>query len=193
MSGHHFEAKNYALRKSKDGVIVSFVVHPNDVTPELLNLPVGAQLMIGWKEFTEGGEANKRGTASSVEKSAPDLHGAGGGNIAQPQDVATPGARPKRAFKDLSLPEQAGIRCEDERFHQFLADKHSTVWFSRMTADRKMEMPPNHRAAKTVRELCGVTSRADFSTNPDAALFWCTLEGAYQRWLLTQQYAESIR
>ncbi len=53
MSGGNFEAKNYALRKSKDGVIVSFVVHPNDVDPALTSLPIGALVVIGWEEVVE--------------------------------------------------------------------------------------------------------------------------------------------
>lgn len=51
--GGNFEAINYALRKSKDGVIVSFVVHPNDVDAALTALPIGARIVIGWEEVVE--------------------------------------------------------------------------------------------------------------------------------------------
>lgn len=48
-----FEALKYALRQSKDGVIVSFVVHPNDVTDGLLALPIGTRMMVGWAEYKD--------------------------------------------------------------------------------------------------------------------------------------------
>ena len=53
MAQGNFEAKNYALRKSKDGVIVSFVVHPNDVEAAMTALPIGARVMIGWAEIED--------------------------------------------------------------------------------------------------------------------------------------------
>lgn len=37
------EALKYALRQTKDGVVVSFVIHPDDVTAELLADPIGAR------------------------------------------------------------------------------------------------------------------------------------------------------
>jgi hypothetical protein len=35
------EIKKYALRQSKDGYILSFVVHPSDITQDLMGAKIG--------------------------------------------------------------------------------------------------------------------------------------------------------
>jgi hypothetical protein len=35
------ELKLYAMRKSKDGIIISFVLHPDDVSQSLMRAPIG--------------------------------------------------------------------------------------------------------------------------------------------------------
>lgn len=35
------ELKKYSLRQSRDGVIISFVLHPNDVNLDLIQAPIG--------------------------------------------------------------------------------------------------------------------------------------------------------
>lgn len=35
------ELKKYAMRQSKDGMIISFVVHPNDINLDLIQSPIG--------------------------------------------------------------------------------------------------------------------------------------------------------
>ena len=42
-----FEAVKVALRQSKDGIVVSFVIHPNDVPTPLLSDSIGSRYMIG--------------------------------------------------------------------------------------------------------------------------------------------------
>lgn len=42
----HFEGVKYAFRQSKDGVIISFVVHPNEVPAELSTSAIGARWRI---------------------------------------------------------------------------------------------------------------------------------------------------
>ena len=42
----HCEMVKYAYRQTKDGVVVSFVVHPNDVPAELSASHIGARYMV---------------------------------------------------------------------------------------------------------------------------------------------------
>lgn len=35
------DLKKYAMRQSRDGVIVSFVIHPNDINLDLIQAPIG--------------------------------------------------------------------------------------------------------------------------------------------------------
>lgn len=49
----HCEMVMYAYRKNKDGVVVSFVVHPNDVPPELAAAHIGARFMVALVELAD--------------------------------------------------------------------------------------------------------------------------------------------
>ena len=51
MNALSFEAKRDAFRQSKDGIIVSFVVHPNDLTPELASAPLGTRYVVALAEI----------------------------------------------------------------------------------------------------------------------------------------------
>lgn len=62
----NFEGKKHAIRQTQDGWVVSFVVHPNDMTPEFAASPLGTRLMIGYAEI---GEDEQPKTAKVVDLS----------------------------------------------------------------------------------------------------------------------------
>src|SRR5262245_40660032 len=103
---HHFEALNYALRKSKDGIIVSFVVHPNDVSAELTALPIGARLKIAWTLADDEKPKVQADISASVSEPLP--------------------SKDRRKFHDLPLSQQCAMRCTEERFLKFLGDGYET-------------------------------------------------------------------
>lgn len=47
----HCEAKFYAFRKTKEGTIVSFVLHPQEVPDELATANIGARFMLAMVEI----------------------------------------------------------------------------------------------------------------------------------------------
>lgn len=51
----HFEAKKHSYRQTQDGVVVSFVIHPHDVTPEFAAAPLGTIFMVGYATPQENG------------------------------------------------------------------------------------------------------------------------------------------
>lgn len=171
MKDGHFEAKKHAYRQTQDGVVISFVVHPSDISEAMAMAALGTRFMVAFAEIGDdekpkGGDANTRG--NDPLKTPP-----------QDEHVATPGARLRRPFKELSLPEQAGMRCQDLLFREFITTR-DLGW--------KFE-----DAADFVRQYCGVKSRAELSTDRDAANRWRALESDYQSWVATHQYANSIR
>lgn len=178
MSHGSFEAINYALRKSKDGVIVSFVVHPNDVDQALTALPIGAIVNIEWSEADD----KPKEPATTSPQSAGGHARAEALTPERRSEIATQAAetrwKPKRKFSELSPTEQAGIRCNDAEFNRFLAETY-----------------PIHvgNASQTVRRLCGVTSRADFAIDEEATILWGELNRHYESWLLAQRYPEAAR
>lgn len=50
-SAIHCEMVKYAYRQTKDGVVVSFVVHPNDIPAELSASHIGARYMVALVEL----------------------------------------------------------------------------------------------------------------------------------------------
>ncbi|MDB5607742.1 MAG: hypothetical protein JWP25_4642 [Bradyrhizobium sp.] len=73
-------------------------------------------------------------------------------------------------WRDVQPSAQAGIRCADPRFREFLAKERG---FNTTTEDE---------AATVVRQLCQVNTRAAFSTNPAARTRWQALDNQYREW-----------
>ncbi len=182
MSEGNFEGLLHSMRRSKDGMVVSFVVQPNDISNDLLTLNIGARVMIGWSECTDAPKESHAARLITEKQVSANpvpprglMHCAANGGDAQ----ASPREpKQKRAFKDLSYPEQAGIRCGEIPFVEFL---------SLIDTGSGITDP-----AEYVRHYCGVKSRAELSTNRDALNKWRDLEIRYQNWLTERRYAESI-
>ena len=49
----HFEAKKYAYRQSRDGMVLSFILHPDDVPNELATAKIGQRYMIACAQIGE--------------------------------------------------------------------------------------------------------------------------------------------
>ena len=49
--GGAFEAKKHGYRQTQDGCVVSFVVHPNDISPEFAAAPLGTPFQVGYQEY----------------------------------------------------------------------------------------------------------------------------------------------
>lgn len=82
------------------------------------------------------------------------------------------GAGEKRSWSDLSLAQQAGIRCAEVAFQKFLRETGDMQ--SCNTADD---------AATYVRFICGVGSRREIENSLAARTKWQDLETRYQVWL----------
>jgi hypothetical protein len=80
--------------------------------------------------------------------------------------------KPKRAFADLPLPQQAALACQREAFQRFAAE---SGWVGLEISEAG--------AAEFVREHCGVESRADLNATPAAARSWTQLYHDFQLWL----------
>ena len=105
MNANHFEAKLHGLRRAKDGVVVSFVVHPNDVTEAFSRLavaPLGQRYMVAYSAI---GDDDK--PMVEPEPNPP------------PKPTADKPAKDRRPFESLPLSQQAAIRCQDKEFQGF--------------------------------------------------------------------------
>jgi hypothetical protein len=104
--------------------------------------------------------------------------GAANGSVAPPAppSLTKPAGAPGGATRKRTLPEKVGMRCNDERFQEWL---HSSM--GRVTANAE-------DAAYWVRGECGVKSRAEILPGTEAAKRWLALEAQYMQ--QTGQFAE---
>lgn len=170
MADGHFEAKVSGRRESTSGIFLTLQIQPDDHTPELAMLRVGSALMIGWSEVVDT-TVHKLDTSMPVSEAIALID-----NKLQKE---------RRAFKDLSLSQQAGIRCADKQFQQFIVERYSG-------ADAYTVCEAN--AATLVREICLVKSRTDLDgANGTIGAKWFHLERDYQSWLTEKRYKDSYR
>lgn len=157
-----FEARKWAWRQTKEGIIVSFLIQPHDQPAALALAPLGTIYGIGYREMPEGysGEKLNSGLERPDNVSAPDSsvvenpaesgHRRGGSSD-----------KPRRHFSELPRSQQAALACEDKRFQDWLICRDA------------------EHAAQMVRGLCGVVSRADLDKHPEPSRVWDRLYAQY--------------
>ena len=96
---------------------------------------------------------------------------------ADPKDLS----KPKRPFNSLPLSQQAGIRCKDGQFHDFLCIREDTPDI------------PEEQVPDLVRAICLISSRAQLDTNDICAQKWRKLEEEFQAYLTDLRYAGTAR
>lgn len=147
----HFEAKKHAYRQTQDGIVVSFVIHPDDVNADFAVAALGTRYMVALAKIGDDEQVEpikpQKVSAPANDKPA-DFHG-------------VPSEPERKRWHELSLPQQIGIRCNDPRF---------IAWLGNSSADG---------AAKSVRVQCAVTSRAEIQPGTEAARLWAQLESDF--------------
>lgn len=163
----HFEAKKHAYRQTQDGVVISFVVHPNDVNTEIAMAALGTRFMVAIAEI---GDDEKPVAPVAQQEEQPAC---GRETLVQVQ----PGSpKSKRRFDELPLSQQCAMTCEDRRFADYIGvSEHGNP------------------AAQWVREYCAVESRAELDKDARAAGVWRILYDGFQQYLIDLQFAGSVR
>lgn len=115
-----FEAKKHGYRQTKDGVVVSFVLHPNDVDAALAAAPLGTMYALGIVEV-EAGISPQPDEVVEVE-------------AAVSVDLATPAAQ----WINIPYTQQAGIRCNDPEFMHWIGATTASEAADRVRAHCKV-------------------------------------------------------
>lgn len=84
-------------------------------------------------------------------------------------------AKTSKKFADMPLSQQAGIRCDDQVFQEYMGVMNA--------AD----------AARLVRARCEIETRSELARNEHAAAAWQKIEAQYQSWLTDRKYAQVAR
>lgn len=183
---HHFEAKLYAFRRAKDGVVVSYVVHPNDVSPELATASLGTRYMVAVAEIGDDekprepdSEPDLTAHRDSLEKQVLPVGAQPDGSYVERKSNAgaarTSPTPNKRKFEELPATQQAGIRCADPEFQAFAGCKTEA------------------EAAQWVCKKCSIASRSELTRNQLAAYAWSVIEGSFQSHLTDLRYGSEAR
>lgn len=181
MGGGHFEAKKHAYRQTQDGVVVSFVVHPNDVPADMAVAPLGTIYMIGFQSLGEDGAAHREagGRPGPIVREhgreTPAQTDSGAGNAAPSP------TKPKQKWSDLRPSAQVAMRCAEPDFRDFLAESRAHPYRVDSASD----------ADDTVKEICGVTSKAildpqNATHEPSALSRWRRIESDFRNWQLAR-------
>jgi hypothetical protein len=88
----HCEAKKHGYRQTQDGIVVSFVLHPNEVPDDLALAALGTRYMLALVRI---------------------------GDDETPQSPKA--KQPPRPFASLPRSQQAGILCGDETFRRWVS------------------------------------------------------------------------
>ena len=123
-----FEAKKYAYRQTKDGMVLSFVLHPDDVPKEMATAPIGQRYMVA---------------------------------CAQIDDHENP-IRPRATTDAEKALARANLICRDETYIQWVRMN----FYQWHVVDETLE--DEEYAAEVIRFICGIDSRSELKTNPEA-------------------------
>lgn len=157
-----YEGKLHAFRRTQDGVVVSYVVHPNDVSAAMATAALGTRYMIAFEEITDSPVAQR------LEQAAYNRQAEG----SNPSGAT----KERKPFASLPLSQQAAMRTEDKDFQLFL--------------EQRGPIHDQESYADVVRTACNVESRADIKPGTPAGMAWLQLEKLYQSYLTDQRYAE---
>jgi len=160
----HCEMKKIAYRQSKDGVVISFVLHPQEVPPELSTSHIGARYIAALVEIGDDEQPIQR-----PEKEKPNPFASTSPTL-QPDKDKPAGAK----WKDLQPAQQAGMQCAKPVFWAYLNE------------ERNYRVTNPEEAAEAVREICGVHSRVELGTNHKARVIWHQLDSEFQAWHMAE-------
>lgn len=167
----HFEGKLHAFRRTQDGVVISYVVHPNDVSAAMATAALGTRYMIAFEEITDNPEPTGNPARSGPYKAGTADGDAG---VTDRKDGHQP--KDRKPFASLPLSQQAAMRTQDKDFQLFL--------------EQRGPIHDQESYADAVCAICNVESRANIKLGTPAGIAWMALEAEYQNHITTQRYAE---
>jgi hypothetical protein len=184
----HCECRKIAYRQSKNGIVLSLLLHPHEVPDALATAPLGTRYIAALVELGDDEQPIKRPTKDNDaariltqeeraevrqlltgerESALPAREGEFVSTLDKPDGSPS---RTRKAWGDMSPAQQAGLLCGDPLFQQFL--------FQRCNITK----PDKDEAAAAVREICGVKSRSEIGSLGAAGAKWRDLVADFRVW-----------
>ena len=161
------EVRKIAYRQSKDGIVVSFVVHPNEMPAGLATSQLGTRYILALVELDDEDMPKEVRPHSeprrsvSADKTPPAS-----------EDSTTPARARKLSWTEYPASQQSGILCSDPAFRKFASE------FS----NRDLSEPG--ATTEWVRAYCRVKSRSELTTDN---AYWHQIVERYRTWQLAAQ------
>lgn len=153
----HCEMVKCAYRQSKDGIVVSLVVHPDEVPAGLATSKLGTRYMVALVQI-----GDDELPVQKESRPAPRQE-------IQPQ----PDGAKRMDWREVQPAAQAGIRCGDPAFRAFLMEQHSY---------RPRDRNDTEEAAVFIRGFFGINSRSELGTDHRKRVLWKQLDDQFQAW-----------
>lgn len=157
----HCEAKLHGFRRTQDGVVVSFVLHPQEVPQALALDPLGTRYMLAFAAIGDDEQP-----VSPAGTSTPDNERA---TFAAKDRTPEPQSKPagelqRQRYATMSAGEQAVVRAamlpKDERFRAWAAER-------RYPEDCADPLPEAEAIEFIQAECCGGKSRKFIADVPE--------------------------
>ena len=167
MSDGNFEAIKYAYRQSKDGFVLSFVVHPNDMPDDMATAPIGTRFMIAYSAIQESGSHRAQPVGEGDGATREDAHGvrASVNGVASVSAPHSPKPNSTRAV----------MMAKDPEFWKYLASCGCK------------EPKDEHEAELDLKFLCNVSSKTELNDRPKAMEAFERLRRDFQSWRSSQR------
>jgi len=167
----NFEARKIAYRQSKEGMVLSLVIHPNEMPDAVATAGLGQRYVVALVALSDDDTPLSPAKGGANQKAQAQAQNSDPTHIA-PRSPATEGGARKRDWNELSPAQQTGMLCHDPTFVRFLIEE--------IEHDFSVTCPED--AATIVRQQCGVKTRADIVPGTDAATKWSRLYGRFLAW-----------
>jgi len=169
MTAIHCDAIKIAYRQSKDGFVVSFAIHPQDMPAVLANADIGSQWRLVLSELDE------HGNAQSLSRSGPASRQGQGESLPpdnthsdQPHNEG--GGTKRKSWHEMTPAQQAGILCDDPAFRKFLGETYPEQ--------------DGFTATGIIYNICGIKSRTEIIPGSKANNIWREITSDYRMWQL---------
>lgn len=161
-----FEALKVALRQTKDGINVTFVVHPDDVDAELLSAPIGTRYYVTLVPADQAENEPNLAAGGREARHPAATRDHVGSNPTQQSTVRAKESSLRRAQKNIIA--SAGILCRDPAFWAWMFKQGLSV------------EPSEAGAVEGLHAYLKVHSRAQLAESTRARRLFIELRGRFE-------------
>lgn len=169
----HCEAKLHGFRRTQDGVVVSFTIHPQEVPQALALDPLGTRYVLALAQIGDDEQpVSPAGPLNPEPKERTTSTADGSGPQTKPSMPAGE-HKERRPWETLSPQQQAGILCADKGFQKWVSLRYLPAHGEECDAED---------AAEWLRIELGIVSRKCLADQPAAIRRFNQIRAEFLEW-----------